>query len=87
VSVLSAIEGLKDAPGLNGRLDPFVLPIAAGILIGPVHDPVARHRQRGAFFGPITAVWFLTLAGLGLFHIFDDISILRACRRTTACCS
>jgi len=34
VSVLSAVEGLRDAPGLNGRLDPFVLPIAAGILIG-----------------------------------------------------
>jgi KUP system potassium uptake protein len=30
------------------------------------------------FFGPITAVWFLTLGGLGLLHIGDDPSILRA---------
>ncbi len=30
------------------------------------------------FFGPITAVWFLVLAGLGVYHIVDDPSIVRA---------
>jgi KUP system potassium uptake protein len=78
VSVLSAVEGLRDAPGLNGRLDPFVLPIAAGILIGLFMIQSRGTASVAKWFGPITAVWFLTLAGLGLFHIFDDISILRA---------
>ncbi|MGH7027676.1 potassium transporter Kup [Brevundimonas sp.] len=78
ISVLSAVEGLKDAPGLNGELDPFILPISAGILI-----VLFLFQSRGTaglarFFGPITAVWFLSLGVLGLTHIFDDLSILRA---------
>jgi len=78
VSVLSAVEGLRDAPGLNGRLDPFVLPIAAGILIGLFMIQSRGTASVAKWFGPITAVWFLTLAGLGVYHIFDDVSILRA---------
>jgi KUP system potassium uptake protein len=27
------------------------------------------------FFGPVMMVWFLTLAGLGLYHIADDLSV------------
>ena len=30
-----------------------------------------------ALFGPITAVWFLVMAGLGLIHISDDLGVLR----------
>ena len=78
VSVLSAVEGLRDAPGLSGQLDSFVVPIAAGILIALF---LIQSRGTGSvarFFGPLTAVWFLILAGLGLYHIFDDLSILRA---------
>jgi KUP system potassium uptake protein len=30
------------------------------------------------FFGPITALWFLVIAGLGVYHIADDPSIVRA---------
>ncbi len=78
VSVLSAIEGVRDAPGLNGVLDPYVVPIAAGILIGLF---LIQSRGTGSvarFFGPLTAVWFLILAALGVYHLFDDPSILRA---------
>jgi len=78
VSVLSAAEGLRDAPGLEGRLDAWVVPIAAGILIGLF---MVQSRGTGSvarYFGPLTAVWFLILAGLGLFHIFDDLSVFRA---------
>src|SRR5690606_18716878 len=32
VSVLSAVEGLGDAPGVSDRVTPFIVPIAAGIL-------------------------------------------------------
>jgi KUP system potassium uptake protein len=78
VSVLSAVEGLRDAPGLNGRLDAYVLPIAAGILIALFSIQSRGTASVAKWFGPITAVWFLVLAALGVYHIFDDVSILRA---------
>ncbi|HEY1072953.1 potassium transporter Kup, partial [Brevundimonas sp.] len=78
ISVLSAVEGLKDAPGLNGELDPFILPISAGILIALFLVQSRGTAGLARFFGPITAVWFLSLGVLGLTHIFDDVSILRA---------
>ena len=78
ISVLSAVEGLKDAPGLNGELDPFILPISAGILVALFMVQSRGTAGLAKFFGPITAVWFLSLGALGLTHIFDDISILRA---------
>ena len=78
VSVLGAIEGLKDAPGLAGRVDGFVLPIAAGILIGLFMIQSRGTASMARWFGPLTTVWFLVLGGLGLYHIFDDVSILRA---------
>ncbi|MND69905.1 potassium transport protein Kup [compost metagenome] len=78
ISVLSAVEGLKDAPGLNGELDPFILPISAGILIALFLVQSRGTAGLAKFFGPITAVWFLSLGVLGLSHIFDDLSILRA---------
>jgi KUP system potassium uptake protein len=78
ISVLSAIEGVKDAPGLNGALDPFIVPASAAILIALFLIQARGTAGLAKWFGPITAVWFLSLGGLGLFHIFDDVSILRA---------
>lgn len=78
ISVLSAIEGVKDAPGIGGSLDPFIVPVSAGILIALFLVQARGTAGLAKFFGPITAVWFLSLGVLGLIHIFDDISILRA---------
>lgn len=78
VSVLSAVEGLKEAPGVGASLSPFVLPISAGILIALFMVQSRGTASMARYFGPITAVWFLVLGGLGLLHIFDDPSILRA---------
>jgi KUP system potassium uptake protein len=78
ISVLSAIEGVKDAPGVGTRLDALLVPVSAAILIGLF---LVQSRGTGGlakYFGPITALWFLCLGALGLFHIFDDISVLRA---------
>lgn len=77
VSVVGAMEGLGEAPGIGEALAPFVLPISLGILVGLFLIQSAGTAAVARFFGPITVVWFLVLAGLGLFHIFDDISILR----------
>ncbi len=76
LSVLSAVEGLKVAPGLGTALAPFVLPISAGILIALFMVQSRGTASVARFFGPITALWFLTLASLGLLHIFDAPRIL-----------
>ncbi|MBJ7484646.1 potassium transporter Kup [Brevundimonas sp.] len=78
ISVLSAIEGVKDAPGVGTRLDAFIVPVAAAILIALFLAQSRGTAGLAKYFGPITAIWFLSLGALGLYHIFDDISILRA---------
>jgi KUP system potassium uptake protein len=78
VSVLSAIEGVKSAPGVGHGFDRLVLPVSAGILIGLFMIQSKGTANVARFFGPATALWFLTLAGLGLFHISDDLSVFRA---------
>jgi KUP system potassium uptake protein len=78
VSVLSAVEGIKDAPVVGHFLHPYVLPIAAGILVLLFMVQSKGTASMARFFGPITTLWFLLIAGLGLFHIKDDLSIFRA---------
>jgi KUP system potassium uptake protein len=78
ISVLSAIEGVKDAPGVGTRLDAFIVPISAAILIGLFLVQSRGTAGLAKWFGPLTALWFLSLGALGLYHIFDDISVLRA---------
>mgnify|MGYP001251394009 CR=1 FL=1 len=78
ISVLSAIEGVKDAPGVGTALDPYIVPVSAAILVGLFMAQSRGTAGLAKYFGPITAVWFLSLGVLGLIHIFDDPSILRA---------
>jgi KUP system potassium uptake protein len=78
VSVLSAVEGIRDAPGAPDSVAKFVVPISAGILIALFLVQSRGTASVARFFGPITAVWFLVLAGLGLYHIADDPSVFRA---------
>ena len=75
ISVLSAVEGLKL---ITPIFDPYVIPITVAILIGLF--AVQRHGtgKVAAYFGPITAVWFLVMAALGLHHIGDDPGVLAA---------
>src|SRR5690606_21491403 len=78
VSVLSAVEGLGEAPGVGRALSPFVLPIAAAILIGLFMVQARGTASMAKAFGPITTVWFLVMAGLGVSHMVDNPEILRA---------
>jgi KUP system potassium uptake protein len=78
VSVLGSMEGMKEVPGIGPQLAPFVLPAAAGILIALFLVQSRGTASVAKLFGPITALWFLTLAALGLYHIADDLSIFRA---------
>ena len=78
VSVLSAVEGIRDAPGAPQEVAELVLPISAGILIALFLVQAKGTASVARFFGPICALWFLVLAGLGIYHIADDPSIFRA---------
>jgi KUP system potassium uptake protein len=78
MSVLSAVEGVRDAPGAPHGVGELVLPVSAAILVALFLAQARGTASVAKFFGPITAVWFLVLAGLGLYHIADDLSVLRA---------
>ncbi|MEP6967067.1 MAG: potassium transporter Kup [Pseudomonadota bacterium] len=78
ISVLSAVEGVKGAPGIGHLLAPYVLPVAAGILIALFLVQAKGTHRVATLFGPITAVWFLVLGALGLLHLADDLSVFRA---------
>jgi len=75
ISVLSAVEGLKVA---TPALEPFILPLTLGLLIGLFL--LQRHGtgRVGGFFGPIIIVWFSTIGLLGLTEIARNPTILRA---------
>jgi KUP system potassium uptake protein len=77
ISVLGAVEGLRDAPGVSPELGGLVLPIAGAILVALFLVQSRGTARIARAFGPITAAWFLILGGLGLYHIFDSPSVLR----------
>ncbi|AZO81675.1 potassium transporter Kup [Bosea sp. Tri-49] len=72
ISVLSAVEGLKLAtPVLND----YVITIASVILIALFLVQSRGTGKVANFFGPVMTIWFLTLAGLGIYHISDDLGV------------
>ena len=77
ISVLSAVEGVKDAPAIGHLFAPYVLPAAGVILVALFMVQSRGTASVGRFFGPITLVWFLVIAGLGLNYIVREPSILR----------
>jgi KUP system potassium uptake protein len=75
ISVLSAIEGLQVA---TPAFEPFVIPITIGILLGLFAFQRRGTEGVGAVFGPVTTLWFLTLAVLGGVHIVENPDVFRA---------
>ncbi|MGB3838655.1 MAG: potassium transporter Kup [Rhodanobacter sp.] len=75
ISVLSAVEGLKvAAPGL----EPWVLPITVGVIIGLLWLQKHGTHRIGAVFGPVCVIWFSSIAGLGVLGIARHPEVLRA---------
>jgi KUP system potassium uptake protein len=75
ISVLGAVEGLSVATPV---FQPYIVPIVLVILIGLF--AVQRHgtARVGSMFGPITVLWFATIALLGLVSIARDPEIFAA---------
>jgi len=75
ISVLSAVEGLAVA---SPQLSHLVLPLTCGILIALFAIQRRGTGDVGRLFGPVMAVWFVTMAGLGIYHIIQKPEILTA---------
>ena len=75
ISVLSAVEGLEV---VSPAFKSAVIPLTLVILFGLFAVQKRGTAGIGKFFGPITLVWFASIAVLGLVHIADNPSILWA---------
>ena len=75
ISVMSAIEGLHVATPL---FDPYVVPIAIGILIGLFLFQSRGTTGVGKVFGPVTLLWFAVIAILGIQQIHRVPEVLSA---------
>lgn len=83
ISITSAVEGLQKLPAF-GNIKESIVYIVLVILALFFFLQQFGTASIGKFFGPIMTVWFTMLATLGIFHIFDDLSILRAFSPTYA---
>lgn len=81
ISVLSAVEGLSVA---TPQFEKFIIPITLGVLVALFL--IQRHGtgRVGALFGPITMIWFVTLAVMGAQSIIQTPVVLKALNPTYA---
>ena len=75
ISVLSAVEGLSVA---TPAFEHWVLPITIAILIGLFAIQSRGTGAVGRLFGPITVIWFIVLATLGVVSIAQTPAVLAA---------
>ena len=75
ISVLSAVEGLKI---ISPTFTELVIPISLGVLLALFLVQYKGTHTIGRVFGPITALWFGSLAVLGLVEIVVQPQVLLA---------
>jgi KUP system potassium uptake protein len=75
ISVLSAVEGLEV---ISPAFRQYVVPITLVVLFALFAVQKRGTGGIGKFFGPITVVWFITIAVLGVNQIVDHPEILAA---------
>ncbi len=78
ISVTAAIEGLKNIPALSNITESTIVYIVIGILAALFFLQQFGTGSIGKLFGPVMLVWFGMLAVLGISHISDDWSVLKA---------
>ncbi|MGN6493606.1 MAG: KUP/HAK/KT family potassium transporter [Agriterribacter sp.] len=77
ITITSAIEGLQKNPSFS-NLDQYIIYIVIAILSLFFFLQQFGTYSIGRFFGPVMGLWFSMLAVLGIWHLFDDLSILKA---------
>ena len=80
ISITSAIEGLRELPAFRhlGETDNTIVFIVLAILSAFFFLQQFGTASIGKLFGPIMFIWFFMLAVLGVYHVFDDLSIFKA---------
>jgi KUP system potassium uptake protein len=78
ISITSAIEGLKELPALHDMSVNTIVIVVLSILSMFFFVQQFGTGSIGKFFGPIMFIWFTMLAVLGIVHLTDDLSILKA---------
>jgi KUP system potassium uptake protein len=77
ISVTSAIEGLRNIPGVQHIPDMTIVYIVLGIITIIFFLQQFGTVSIGRLFGPVMLCWFCMLAALGILHLFDDPHIFR----------
>ena len=75
ISVLGAVEGLEI---IAPQFKTYVVPLTLVILFCLFWVQKRGTAGIGRFFGPITLIWFLAIALLGVVHIVDNPIILKS---------
>ena len=78
ITVTSAIEGLKELHALKEISTDTIVVIVLSILVVFFMMQQFGTASIGKMFGPFMFLWFSMLAVLGILHISDDFTILRA---------
>jgi KUP system potassium uptake protein len=78
ISITSAVEGLTKIPALHGIGTETIVVIVISILVLFFFFQQFGTHSIGSLFGPVMMLWFLMLGVLGFYHIFDDLSIVKA---------
>ena len=75
ISVLSAVEGINI---ITPAFEKYIIPITVGVLTGLFIIQRRGTSAMGKLFGPITLLWFVSLAALGAVSITQNSIVLNA---------
>lgn len=75
ISVLSALEGLNI---VIPHAQPYILPATVIILVALFAIQPFGTAKIGKIFGPVMALWFFAIAGLGIWGIVQNPAVLLA---------
>jgi KUP system potassium uptake protein len=78
ISVTSAVEGMRQLPGVGQISDWTIIYIVLGILTVLFFLQQFGTASIGKLFGPIISLWFVMMGVIGISHISDDWSIFKA---------
>lgn len=78
ITVTSAIEGLRNIPGIGKIETNTIIIIVIAILVVLFFLQQFGTASIGKLFGPIMLIWFGMMAVLGIIHLGDESSVFKA---------
>ncbi len=79
MTILSALEGLTI---INPGFQPYVVTTTVAVIITLFTFQYKGTAGVAKIFAPVTMIWFIVLAIMGVFHISDDLEIFQALNPT-----